>query len=221
MDNPPDPLTPVPASDPVPQTALDDGISNTLAPSTLVSVRDRPLTPLPRPLTYQEFFVLHFFSGQRRECDLQWHLEDLNQGALLPVLVLSLDVANDTVLGDLTNNRTVALWLDLLIQGKVVGVLAGPPCETWSAARFLDGGPPPVRSLTSLWGEPTLTVKLQMQVSLGNRLLRTSLLFMYVAFFLEVPAIMEHPAPGTTLRGPQASGCQKCNISFLWAPPFT
>ena len=72
---------------------------------------------------------------------MQWHFENLNQGSSLPVLVLSLDVANDKVLGDLTNSRTVALWLDLLIQGKVVGVLAGAPCETWSAARFLDGGP--------------------------------------------------------------------------------
>ena len=137
---------------------------------------------------------------------MQWHLKDLNQVARLPAIVLSLDVANDAVLGDLTNSRTVALWLDLLLQGKVVGILAGPSCETWTAARYMEGGPPPVRSLTDLWGEPTLTVKLQMQVSLGNRLLRTSLLFLYVAFFLEVPAVMEHPAQWDDPRDLPVSG---------------
>ena len=130
IDNPPDPDTTATTPDPAPQATPGDAPPDTLTSSTPVSVRDRPLEPLQRPLTYQVFFVLHFFSGQRRECDLQWHLEDLNQGALLPVVVLSLDVANDAVLGDLTNSRTVAVWLDLLLQGKVVGILAAPPCET-------------------------------------------------------------------------------------------
>ena len=69
-------------------------------------------------------------------------MDDLNQVLQLPVFVLSLDVANDPNLGDLTNSRTVALWLDLLLRGFVVGILAGPPCETWSAARFQEDGPP-------------------------------------------------------------------------------
>ena len=55
----------------------------------------------------------------------------------LNVVVLSIDIVLNAKLGDLTSDDAVANWVNLLIAGKIVGVLGGPPCETWCAARFL------------------------------------------------------------------------------------
>eukprot|EP00959_Pyramimonas_sp_CCMP1952_P243449 5088769-Pyramimonas_sp.AAC.1 len=51
--------------------------------------------------------------------------------------MLSLDVANDSIYGDLTNEAANSLWQRLVREGRVRGVLGGPPCETWSRARHL------------------------------------------------------------------------------------
>ncbi len=62
----------------------------------------------------------------------------------------------------------------------MVAFLAGPPCETWSRARFqaLDPesnfgkkGPRPLRSATELWGLPSLQLRQLMQILFGNTLL--------------------------------------------------
>ena len=60
----------------------------------------------------------------------------------LPVVVLSLDVAIDAVKGDLSRQSTRHFWLALIRQRRVLAVIAGPPCETWSAVRGqpADGG---------------------------------------------------------------------------------
>ena len=73
------------------------------------------------------------------------------------VLVLSLDVANDAIRGDLTNAETLQFWTTLVKASYVVGIVGGPPCETWSAAREGPPGPPPLRSPTRLWGLGDLT----------------------------------------------------------------
>ena len=48
--------------------------------------------------------------------------------------VLSLDLA-DPISGDLADPQALATWVARILAGKVRGVLGGPPCETWSAAR--------------------------------------------------------------------------------------
>ncbi|CAK0899702.1 unnamed protein product [Prorocentrum cordatum] len=81
-----------------------------------------------------------------------------------PVWTLSLDVANAPVLGDLSVEGTIEHWLKLVREFSVVGLLGGPPCETWSAARFnslANGrGPRPVRSRELPWGIECLTSKM-------------------------------------------------------------
>eukprot|EP00959_Pyramimonas_sp_CCMP1952_P200856 4200929-Pyramimonas_sp.AAC.1 len=84
------------------------------------------------------------------------------------IVVLSVDVANRHVHGDLTVESTVRLWILLLRSGRVAAILAGPPCETWSAARHLPipanapGGarpPRPLRSKDVLWGFGHVTAR--------------------------------------------------------------
>eukprot|EP00959_Pyramimonas_sp_CCMP1952_P387877 8128584-Pyramimonas_sp.AAC.1 len=52
------------------------------------------------------------------------------------LFVLSTDVINDDVRGDLTRAEAMQLWARLLRAGCVAAVPAGPPCETWPIACF-------------------------------------------------------------------------------------
>ena len=74
-------------------------------------------------------FVLHLFSGKRRPQDVQHYFEGFVQCCNL--IVVSIDVQICTERGDLTKSETVQFWAAGLRQGKVIGVIAGPPCETW------------------------------------------------------------------------------------------
>ena len=105
---------------------------------------------VPRPPKREQMFILHFFSGARREGDLQAMFESSRLAFPMAVDVLSLDVANDTLWGDPARPGTVAFWLGAIRDGWVAGIWAGPPCETWSAARYLEvevrDPPRPLRS---------------------------------------------------------------------------
>eukprot|EP00959_Pyramimonas_sp_CCMP1952_P459745 9478744-Pyramimonas_sp.AAC.1 len=82
--------------------------------------------------------------------------------------------------------------------------MAGPPCETWSIARFREpvqgargprARPPrPLRLASQLWGLPFVSERESDQLSLGNRLLRTTLEFAVVCWRLLIPEVVEHPA---------------------------
>eukprot|EP00959_Pyramimonas_sp_CCMP1952_P440639 9225451-Pyramimonas_sp.AAC.1 len=118
-------------------------------------------------------------------------------------MVLSVDVANHPVHGDLTVESTVWLWISLLRSGRVAAMIAGPPCETWSAPRHLPipanapGGarpPRPLRSKDALWGFGHVNARESAQIALGNDLLRTTVRFLYEAWIYGVPALMEHPS---------------------------
>ena len=57
-------------------------------------------------------------------------------------------------------------------MGLLQWLFCGPPCNTWSSARFLPPpAPVPVRSREHLYGLPTLSEKLQRQVSVAYTLL--------------------------------------------------
>eukprot|EP00959_Pyramimonas_sp_CCMP1952_P468067 9492604-Pyramimonas_sp.AAC.1 len=94
----------------------------------------------------------------------------------------------------------------MIREGYILGVVAAPPCETWSGARHvvLDGdyqGPPPLRSATYPWGMPHIDMKYRQQVKLGNLLMRAALLLAAQCIVTVTPMLMEHPArnwrPGT------------------------
>ena len=116
-----------------------------------------------------------------------------------PVWAISPDVAIDAKLCDLSCSGGVARWLDLAIAGRVVMVLGGPPCETWSVARWNGGsraagaGPRAVRSSEHLWGLHDLDAGGRQQVALGNALLRTVILSLAAARVYGLAAVMEHP----------------------------
>lgn len=111
-------------------------------------------TRIPRPVGKERVF-LHAFSGRRRPGDLQHYLEAAfarNSDGVL-VHVVSMDLVIDSTWGDACNAETKAFWLRGAMLGYVQGGLCGPPCETWSQARFvqieeaMERQPRPLRSL--------------------------------------------------------------------------
>lgn len=80
------------------------------------------------------------------------------------VVAIPFDLVHHKDKGDLTNDATFKLLLDLLRGGKILAIQAGPPCETWSCARHqpVDDGrhaPRALRSSQYLWGVPELTLR--------------------------------------------------------------
>ena len=58
---------------------------------------------------------------------------------------------------DLMDAWVVQEMLQWAAQGLIDVLLGGPPCATWSAARHLPGGPPPLRERGAMaWGFPHL-----------------------------------------------------------------
>eukprot|EP00438_Fugacium_kawagutii_P018606 Skav234501 [mRNA] locus=scaffold1613:29949:34970:- [translate_table: standard] len=114
---------------------------------------------------------VHFFSGFRRQDDLHDILEHVVCPDGHQIFVISVDICLQKSDANLASPTALAWWKRRIHDGLVVGAGGGPPCETWSAARLVDGGPPPLRSAQYLWGLPTLSVSHSQQVAIGTRLL--------------------------------------------------
>eukprot|EP00435_Cladocopium_sp_Y103_P031350 s1240_g7.t3 len=156
-----------------------------------------------RPVGRERVF-LHAFSGRRRPGDLQHYLEaafqrDSGDGGLT-LHVVSMDVVIDPCWGDARRKETQRFWLDGVLAGYVLGGLCGPPCETWSQARFnevdsaVGRGPRPVRSAGDLWGLPSLTLRELQQVAVGNDLLLFSFELIICLAISGGHGVLEHPS---------------------------
>lgn len=163
------------------------------------------ITP-PAVLRDTLVYVLNLFSGQRRDGDLQQHIETTIRSSPLPIVVLSLDIINDYVRGDLSNHTTILYWQYKMMTGWILALIGGPPCETWSVARFmkfydrngvLKDCPPPLRTLQHLWGKPAIKPKQQDHVECGNLLMRAMMKLVASAEHTNTACIMEHPTRPT------------------------
>jgi hypothetical protein len=133
-------------------------------------------------------------------------LEWTNYHDAYTILAISVDIAIDTVGGDLTNDATVSYWISEIRSGRVVYMVCGPPCETWSQARFLflenGEGPPPLRTRLQPWGLQGLTLKQYRQLGLANKLLFTCLRFFVALLHAGGGALLEHPARPFRVQAP-------------------
>ena len=71
----------------------------------------------------------------------------------------------------------------------------GPPCETFSAARWHDNGPPPLRTIAHYWGIPDATPKQSRQLQIANLLLASLVMLFSAHLVTGTSAWMEHPIP--------------------------
>lgn len=131
--------------------------------------------PIIRPSkTFKDRYFFHLFSGRRRQGDLQDALESLEPEPGTTLWVLSVDVMVSSKHCNLLQEDTQQLWLRLARDGLAEGMLAGPPCETWSVAREADGmspkkGPRPLRTEEAPWGLLDLVTREFQQLDVGNR----------------------------------------------------
>ena len=181
---------------PPPSVPLQEELDRRIQAAQIAQARPT----IPRQLGRERVF-LHAFSGRRRAGDLQHYLEAAfarnADGVLLHVV--SMDVVIDKEWGDACRPATRDFWLRGALSGFVQGGLCGPPCETWSQARFVNENngaerqPRPLRSLEWLWGLSSLSLREQGQVAVGNELLIFSIDLLICLARSDGIGVLEHP----------------------------
>ena len=147
----------------------------------------------------QVVWILHLYSGRRRIGDCHWWLEHIGHKIWpgMQFCMLSLDTAVDPVVGNLASGDNYNLVMSLVQKGLIAGILTGPPCETWSAARNLElpdqTGPRPLRSACLPWTLPSHTGKELRQTTTGTQLLVNSWRLEVATVLQGGGSIMEHP----------------------------
>ncbi|CAL1133729.1 unnamed protein product, partial [Cladocopium goreaui] len=161
------------------------------------------------------YYVVHLYSGRRRDDDfhhfMQQFLEEGPQQISQSVLVISIDTAIDATM----NVHDAKLWAFLLEaarNGQILALLLGPPCETWSGARFEEQvdeegkpikGPRPLRGAPDLpWGLEQLSLKELFQILIGNGLLLKGLHLSACVACQGGAVALEHPAPPLQIERP-------------------
>ena len=146
---------------------------------------------------------LHLFSGHRREGDLHSWLSRMQVPDGYQLMVISVDIIYDAIAGDLSQKSNQEKWLAFVAAGIVVGVLAGPPCETWSRSRLKggiptlkvgDGGPRLVRDLANPMGLDRLKIREIRQLLVANQLLCFTLMILVTVVRENLFMVLEHPA---------------------------
>jgi len=166
--------------------------------------------PIPPVLEFNVYYAFNLFSGQRRPQDFQNQLELLLEQHPLPLVVISVDIVNNPIKGNLADMKILRLWGHHVLSGKGLVSFGGPPCNTFSAARYLpvpEGkkGPRPIRSEQSLWGLPNVSASERLQLDLSNALLRAELYFLHLASISGTAAAMEHPDIPKWIEGAPSS----------------
>ena len=161
--------------------------------------------PAPPPCL-RELFVINFFSGVRREGDIQHWTMMASPPSGYTVTAISVDIIFDSRNGDLTRVEIQQLWVNFISRATVVGAYLAPPCNTWSISRWRalsDGeGPRPVRSASQPFGLPSMTLREVEHVLLGNCLLFFAMDILVLQCFLQRIAVIEHPVPHDPLFYP-------------------
>ena len=139
--------------------------------------------------------VLHLFSGRRRAFDFEDYVEEQGQSDSHYLAAVSVDVQVDALTGDMANADAVEFWSLGIRRGFVGGMHGGPPCPTWSKARFNRSHPGarPVRSVAEPWGLAGLTGPKQKAVDLGNFLLKATLKLAFALAEAGAWFSIEHP----------------------------
>ena len=136
---------------------------------------------------------VHFFSGYRRTADLHQVLQEtpLRDGTVL--MVISVDICLQRQSGDLAKEGAVQWWKARVDSGQLIGYGGGPPCESYTAARYLEGGPRPLRTASHPTGLPARTKTEYAQIRLGTRLVQ----FLFELILYGAPrgccSFVEHP----------------------------
>ena len=147
------------------------------------------------------FLVIHLFSGRRRKDDFHDALKTIAAQSCWQVIVLSMDTAVSLEYGNLmigapSWSSLIALYMD----GRVSATLCGPPCETFSEARFTEAPdgvsrwPRPLRSMSRLFGLEDLTMRELRQCAVGSSFFLQCVWVLCIHIAYGGLFVAEHPA---------------------------
>eukprot|EP00438_Fugacium_kawagutii_P000521 Skav217682 [mRNA] locus=scaffold2919:508794:509873:+ [translate_table: standard] len=149
----------------------------------------------------RHLIVAHLYSGRRRAGDCHEVAYKIFQTYFpgFSLHFLSVDTAIHPEYGNLTAQGYDSL-MQLVQLGGLALVLSGPPCETWSAARWLEipdmpAAPRPLRTSERPWGVHGLTLREAKQLATGTTLLLRSMRVEISAILEGASGLTEHPAP--------------------------
>lgn len=113
--------------------------------------------PRTFPCFDNEYFVIYLYAGHQRSGDIHQVSRRLAIKYGFHVRVLPLDVVYHDSLCDMLSGTTQRFWQHMVGAAVFLGIIAAPPCETFSVARWQailnhDGGPAPVRTSKERWG---------------------------------------------------------------------
>ena len=172
--------------------------------------------PTPcRLLSPTRRIALHLYSGRRRRGDYQWWYKGFRPLTSDECIFISLDTAVSPKM-DVNDPKIWSLVLDAARLGRVESLMLGPPCETWSAARFNrpqhGRGPRPLRNSQRPWGMKFRSVRELLQIGTGSCLLLRGLLVMIIVALHGGATILEHPAEPKGPEGPELPSIWKTAV---------
>ena len=89
-------------------------------------------------------YLLYLCSGPTREGDFAHQVREISAAQ---VYVINVDTKHGGYAHDLSSPKVAQRLTELAADPRCLGVLATIPCGTWSPARWVQPGPPPLRSL--------------------------------------------------------------------------
>eukprot|EP00438_Fugacium_kawagutii_P029954 Skav226336 [mRNA] locus=scaffold3640:16495:21969:- [translate_table: standard] len=178
---------------------VTDTLSAEASIAEAATLPDLAYQPNPRNFPrFRQLVFAHLYSGHRRDGDLQAQLDRLDWSPDLPPLILSIDVVIDNTRCNVFDPAIRSKWYSFALSGGLHGLMAGPPCESWSVARerylTTGEGPRPLRRRTSPWAVDDFTIKEGRQLFTANLLLFFSVLLMLCQWKARTWGCLEHPA---------------------------
>eukprot|EP00435_Cladocopium_sp_Y103_P032495 s3994_g8.t1 len=152
------------------------------------------LAKLYAKLHIRTICFVHFYSGYRREGDLRHQIDRHEIQGVHQIFCLSIDFCLHGTVSDLTKACQKEFWTRQIQNGAVVGIGGGPPCETFTAARMMDDGPPVLRTYDEPLGVPHNSPRQWRQVLLGTLLMQFILEMAVLCARHGGCAFIEHPA---------------------------
>lgn len=140
------------------------------------------------------------------------------------VLLWDILLGEDYDLRLLHNRRKLTEWLRC---GALVGFHLGTPCESFTRARDVPPGPPPLRSDQCPLGLPDLRPGDQLKVMTGNLWMRFSARMLVLAAMFRVWATLENPQRSRLWLCPPIQAVSRRRVAHMhlthycfWGMPF-
>ena len=148
---------------------------------------------VPRDIFIRSRRMIYLFSGHRRQGDLEWFMlrKCGMKGIKLWMECLDLGYGDRY---NLEKREVIEHYKEEARRRRLHASMKSPPCSSWSRARWVPGGPPPLRTRDRPWGKEGLSKREQEHVKLHNKLMEHTLEIMEEVVRGGGKSALEHPA---------------------------